>query len=215
MAVAFCICLVASNLFAVKLFCLFDRFTLSGAVIIFPISYILNDCLCEVYGYRKARMVIWMGFAANLFTVLASQLVILLPGAPFWDGSESFNYVFQAAPRATIASLLAFLVGSNVNAMIVSKMKIADNGRRFGLRAILSSIAGETVDSLIFVPIVFWAMGPKVIMVTMGCQIVAKVLYEIIILPVTAAVVKRVKQSEGIDTFDNGISYNPFRINDI
>ena len=212
MAILFNVCLIASNLFAVKLFCLFGKFTLSGAVIIFPISYILNDCLSEVYGYRKAQLVIWSGFAMNFFFVLVSQLVILLPGAPFWEGDEAFRYVFGAAPRATVASLLAFLAGSTINALVMSRMKVADKGKRFGLRAIVSSIAGETIDSLIFVPIVFWNMGAKVILITMACQIVAKVCYEIIVLPLTARIVKRVKAYDGIDTYDNGISYNPFKL---
>ncbi|MBO4444366.1 MAG: queuosine precursor transporter [Bacteroidaceae bacterium] len=212
MAILFNVCLIASNLFAVKLFCLFGKFTLSGAVIIFPISYILNDCLSEVYGYRKAQLVIWSGFAMNFFFVLVSQLVILLPGAPFWEGDEAFRYVFGAAPRATVASLLAFLAGSTINALVMSRMKVANKGKRFGLRAVVSSVAGETIDSLIFVPIVFWNMGTKVILITMACQIVAKVCYEIIVLPLTARIVKRVKAYDGIDTYDNGISYNPFRL---
>lgn len=212
MAILFNVCLIASNLFAVKLFCLFGKFTLSGAVIIFPISYILNDCLSEVYGYRKAQLVIWSGFAMNFFFVLVSQLVILLPGAPFWEGDEAFRYVFGAAPRATVASLLAFLAGSTINALVMSRMKVADKGKRFGLRAVVSSVAGETIDSLIFVPIVFWNMGSKVILITMACQIVAKVCYEIIVLPLTARIVKRVKAYDGIDTYDNGISYNPFKL---
>ena len=212
MAILFNVCLIASNLFAVKLFCLFGKFTLSGAVIIFPISYILIDCLSEVYGYRKAQLVIWSGFAMNFFFVLVSQLVILLPGAPFWEGDEAFRYVFGAAPRATVASLLAFLAGSTINALVMSRMKVANKGKRFGLRAVVSSVAGETIDSLIFVPIVFWNMGTKVILITMACQIVAKVCYEIIVLPLTARIVKRVKAYDGIDTYDNGISYNPFRL---
>ncbi|MBO7467446.1 MAG: queuosine precursor transporter [Bacteroidaceae bacterium] len=214
MAILFNVCLIASNLFAVKLFCLFGKFTLSGAVIIFPISYIINDCLSEVYGYQKAQLVIWSGFVMNFFFVLVAQLVILLPGAPFWEGGEAFKYVFGAAPRATLASLLAFVAGSSTNAFVMSKMKVASSGKRFGLRAILSSLAGESIASLIFVPIVFWNLGTKVILVTMACQIVAKVCYEIIVLPLTARVVKIIKSHEGIDIYDRNISYNPFKLKD-
>lgn len=214
-AILFNVCLIASNLFACKLFCLFGRFTLSGAVIIFPISYILNDTLSEVYGYRKARFVIWTGFAMNVFVVLVSQLVILLPGAPFWTGDEAFRYVFGAAPRSTIASLLAFLAGSTLNALVLSKMKVHSGGKGFAWRAIASSLAGESLDSLIFVPIVFWSMGWKVILVTMACQVVAKVSYEIVILPLTTLIVRKLKAYEGIDVFDRNISYNPFKISDI
>lgn len=215
LAVMFNVCLIASNLFAVKLFCLFGRFTFSGAVVIFPITYIINDLLSEVYGYRKARNVIWLGFAMQLFFILASQLVLALPGADSWDGQEAFRHVFGAAPRAAAASLLAFLVGGTLNAMVMSLMKVAGGGRKFWLRALLSSLAGESADSLIFVPIVFWGLGVRVILVTMACQVVAKVAYELVILPLTAASARALKRREGVDTFDEGISYNPFRWSDV
>lgn len=215
LAILFNVCLVSSNLFAVKVFQLWDWCILPGAVVIFPISYIINDCLSEVYGYRKARLVIWTGFAMNFFLILASWLVIALPGAPFWDGGESFNYVFGSAPRAVFASLAAFLVGSTLNAFVMSRMKVADRGLRFGRRAVASSLLGEAADSAIFIPIVFWSSGFRVILTMMACQVTAKVLYEIIILPLTSVFVKRLKQIEHIDAFDSGISYNPFKIKDI
>lgn len=214
MAVIFTTCLIASNLFAVKLFSIFGKFTLSGAVIVFPISYIINDCLAEIYGYRKTQLVIWLGFAMNLGFVLVSQLVLILPGAPFWQGQESFEMVFGAAPRVVTASLLAFLVGSTLNSMVMSRKKIADKGEKFWLRAILSSMAGEAADCLIFVPIVFFNMGWEVVLITMACQFVAKVFYEILVLPLTSKIVKTIKEFSGIDTYDEGINYNPFRIND-
>jgi uncharacterized integral membrane protein (TIGR00697 family) len=215
MAVAFVVCLVSSNLFATKIFSLGWGVNLPGAVIIFPISYILNDCLTEVWGYRKARLVIWTAFAANLFVVLAGQLVVWLPSASFWDGGAHFDYMFNMAPRVALASLLAFLAGSTMNALVLSKMKIADNGRRFGVRAILSSVAGELLDSLIFMPIAFFGTPVKVLATMMLFQVSFKIIYEIVILPVTSYVVRRVKASEGIDVFDEGISYNPFKLADI
>lgn len=215
MAVAFVVCLVSSNLFATKIFSLGWGINLPGAVIIFPISYILNDCLTEVWGYRKARLVIWTAFAANLFVVLAGQLVVWLPSASFWDGGTHFDYMFNMAPRVALASLLAFLAGSTMNALVLSKMKIADNGRRFGVRAILSSVAGELLDSLIFMPIAFFGTPVKVLATMMLFQVSFKIIYEIVILPVTSYVVRRVKASEGIDVFDEGISYNPFKLSDI
>ena len=215
MAVAFTVCLIASNLFATKVFSLGWGVNLQGAVVIFPISYILNDCLTEVWGYRKARLVIWTAFAANLFVVLAGQLVVWLPSASFWDGGEHFDYMFNMAPRVAFASLLAFLAGSTVNSLVMSKMKVADSGRRFGLRAILSSVAGELLDSLIFMPIAFLGTPLKVLATMMLFQVSFKILYEIVILPVTGFVVRRVKASEGIDVFDEGISYNPFKLSDI
>ncbi len=119
------------------------------------------------------------------------------------------------APRVTLASLLAFLSGSTVNAWIMSRMKVASKGKRFSVRAIVSSIGGETVDSIIFFPIAFWGIGITEMLTLMATQIVLKTLYEVIILPVTNIVVKKVKEYEGTDTFDENISYNPFRISDI
>ena len=215
MAVAFTVCLITSNLFATKVFSLGWGINLPGAVIIFPISYILNDCLSEVWGYRKARLVIWTAFAANLLVVLLGQVVVWLPAASFWDGGEHFDYMFNMAPRVAFASLLAFLAGSTLNAFVMSKMKVADQGRRFGVRAILSSVAGELLDSLIFMPIAFFGSPVKMLATMMVFQVSFKLVYEIVILPLTSYVVRRVKASEGIDIFDQGISYNPFKLSDI
>lgn len=214
MAVLFVVCLIASNLFATKVISLWG-INLPGAVLVFPLSYILNDCICEVWGFRRARLVIWMAFAMNALVVLLGQLLVWLPAASFWDGAPHFDYMFNMAPRVVIASLLAFLVGSTLNSLVMSKKKIADKGRRFGVRAILSSIVGESADSLIFMPIAFWGTPLKTLLWMMLAQVSFKVLYEIIVLPVTAAVVRKVKAYEGVDTFDNGISYNPFRIRDL
>lgn len=215
LAVLFNVCLIASNLFAIKIFLIGSWCVLPGAVIIFPVSYILNDCISEVYGFRKASLVIWTGFAMNFFFVLAAQLVLLLPGAPFWEGDEAFGYVFGATPRTAVASLLAFFAGSNLNAIVMSKMKVRDKGRKFGMRAILSSIVGELADSMLFIPVVFWGMGVRTVLTMMACQVTAKVCYEILILPLTSTVVRKLKATEGIDTFDKGISYNPFKFKTI
>ena len=214
MAITFNVCLIASNLFETKLF-MAGPVALTGGVIIFPISYIINDCLVEVWGYRKARLVIWSGFLMNFFVVAMAQIVRILPAAPFWDGGPHFDYVFAMAPRVTLASMMAFLCGSTVNAWIMSRMKVASKGKRFSLRAIVSSIGGETVDSLIFFPIAFWGLEAKEMLQLMLTQIVLKTMYEVIILPVTNIVVRKLKRFEGVDTFDERISYNPFRIFDI
>ena len=214
MAVLFIVCLIASNLFATKVFAM-GSITLPGAVIIFPISYILNDCFAEVWGYRKTRLVIWTAFAMNFFVALMGQVVSWLPAASFWDGAEHFNYVFSMAPRVAFASLLAFLSGSTMNAFVMSKMKIATKGKGFTWRAILSSVAGECLDSLIFMPIVFWGAGVKSLIMMAAAQVTFKVCYEIVILPVTIRVIKALKRYEGVDTFDENISYNPFKIADI
>ena len=151
MAVLFTVCLITSNLFAAKVFAI-GKVALPCAVLIFPISYILNDCFTEVWGYRKARLVIWTGFAMNLFVAIAAQIAVMLPAAPFWEGGEHFDFVFKMAPRVLLASLLAFLAGSTFNAYVLSKMKLAQDGKGFSIRAIVSSLAGEILDSLIFMP---------------------------------------------------------------
>ena len=217
LAIVFNVCLITSNLFVPRLWQVGSLpFQLPGAVILFPISYIINDCLTEVYGFRKAQTVIWTGFAMCLFVTLVSLLVTNLPAPLFEDSREiaaSFDRIFGFVPRSMAGSLLAFVFGSTMNAWVMSKMKVATSGRGFGLRAILSSLAGELTDSLIFMPIAFAGILPaKVILTMMLTQVTAKVLYEIIILPVTTIVVRKLKQREGIDTYDRNISYNPFNL---
>ncbi len=215
LAVTFCVCLVASNLFVPRLWQV-GRWSLqlSGAVLIFPISYIINDLLTEVYGYRRAMSVIWMGFVLSAFVALAAQLVAWLP-APLYpenrEVADSFNRLFGLVPRTTLASLLAFIFGSQMNAWVMSRMKVATKGRGFGWRAILSTLAGELCDSVIFYPLAFAGVMPvKAIVSIILTQVTVKTLYEVLILPVTAVIARRLKQAEGIDTFDYNVSYNPF-----
>ena len=220
LAAAFCVCLVASNLFVPRLWRLGSLpLQLSGAVVIFPISYILNDCLTEVYGFRKARLVIWIGFTLSAFIALAAQIVTMLP-APLYDESvpvaDSFNSLFRLVPHMTFASLVAFICGSQINAWIMSKMKVATKGRGFWSRAIVSSLGGELADSIIFYPIAFAGSLPFMgIVGIIFTQVIVKTLYEIIILPLTTVIVKKLKAHEDLDTFDYDISYNPFKIRDI
>ena len=213
MAVLFTVCLITSNLFAAKIFTI-GKVALPCAVLIFPVSYILNDCFTEVWGYRKARLVIWMAFAMNLFVALTAQIAVALPAASFWGGGEHFDFVFKMAPRVLAASLLAFLAGSTFNAYVMSRMKVAAGSGGFSARAIVSSLAGECLDSLIFMPIAFWGTPAGDLAKMMLFQVSFKVLYEIIILPVTSAVVRRLKETEGTDEYDRDIRYNPFKIFD-
>ena len=220
MATTLIVCLITSNFFVPRLWQVAGLpIQLSGAVLLFPVSYILNDCLTEVYGYRKARFVIWLAFLLSAFVALMAQLVCWLP-APLQDGSkpvaESFNSLFAMVPRTTVASLVAFFVGSTVNAWVMSRMKVTSHGRLFGVRAILSSLAGEIADSLIFFPVVFWGVlsGAAALQLALT-QVCAKVLYEIVALPLTSWAVRSLKRAEGIDTFDEGVNYNPFKIKDI
>lgn len=220
LAVSFCVCLIISNIFVPRTWQVWGLpIQLTGGVVIFPVSYIINDCLTEVYGYKKARLVIWMGFILSIFVALMSQLVCILPDPMYPDNLEvanSFNSLFGLVPRTTIASLLAFFFGSTVNAWVMSRMKLASDGKRFGWRAILSSVAGEMADSLIFFPVVFLGVMPVGgIINIMITQVIVKTLYEVVILPVTARVVKALKKKEGMDTYDRNISYNPFKLSDI
>ena len=217
LAVTFCVCLITSNLFVPRLWRVGNTWMqLSGAVVIFPISYIINDLLTEVYGYRKAMKVIWMGFAMSAFVALAAGLVSILP-APIYEDSQkiadSFNSLFGLIPRTTAASLIAFILGSHINAWVLSKMKIATKGKGFGWRAIASSLAGELSDSIIFYPLAFiGTMNAKTILSIIVTQVTVKTLYEVVILPFTAIISHKLKAKEGIDTFDYDIKYNPFKI---
>ena len=215
LGILFNVCLVASNLLGTKLINVFG-ISVTGGLMIFPISYIINDCVAEVWGYRKARLLIWSGFASNFFTVAVGLIAVALPAAPFWEGEEHFNFVFGMAPRIAFASLMAYLVGSFLNAWVMSRMKIVSKGTHFSWRAIWSTVIGETGDSFIFFPIAFgWVIGWYELFVMMVTQIVLKTLYEIIVLPVTIRVVKAVKEAEGTDVYDDNVSYNVLNVKDI
>lgn len=215
LGILFNICLVASNLLETKVVQVFG-ITATAGLIVFPISYIINDCIAEVWGFKKARLIIWSGFAMNFFVVALGLIAVALPAAPFWEGEQHFDFVFGMAPRIVVASLLAFLVGSFLNAYVMSKMKVASGGRNFSARAIWSTVVGETADSLIFFPIAFGGLiaWPE-LLVMMGTQIVLKSLYEVIILPITIRVVKAVKRIDGSDVYDTDISYNVLKVKDI
>jgi uncharacterized integral membrane protein (TIGR00697 family) len=161
-----------------------------------------------VWGFRRAKLIIWTGFVMNFAFVLLAWLADLIPGAPYWTNDEGFHALFGLAPRVALASFAAFVVGSLLNAYVMSRMKIHDKGRRFSLRAILSTIAGEAADSLIFFPIALGGIVPEEnLLLMMASQLVIKTLYEIIILPVTVRVVKWLKRTEELDVYDEGISY--------
>ncbi|HJG89667.1 queuosine precursor transporter [Barnesiella viscericola] len=215
MGVVFCVCLICSNLLEVKMVSL-GGITATAGLIVFPISYIINDCIAEVWGYRKARLIIWLGFLMNLLAVLFIQLAIVLPSTPFWEGQSAFEATFSSTPRILLASFIAFLAGSFLNAYVMSKMKISSGGKHFSLRAIASTIVGESADSLLFFPIAFGGVVPvKELIVLIVTQACLKTAYEIIILPVTIRVVRLVKRIDGSDVYDRQVSYNIFKIKEI
>ncbi|MDE6879562.1 MAG: queuosine precursor transporter, partial [Odoribacter sp.] len=159
LGVLFNVCLIASNLLETKVIQV-GGVTATAGLIVFPVSYIINDCIAEVWGFKKARLIIWSGFAMNFLVVAFAQLAIMLPAAPFWEGEAGFNFVFGMAPRIVMASLCAFLVGSFLNAYVMSRMKIASRGRHFSVRAMISTLVGESADSILFFPIAFGGMIP-------------------------------------------------------
>ena len=215
LGILFNVCLIAANLLETKVIQV-GSLTVTAGLLVFPISYIINDCIAEVWGFKKARLIIWSGFAMNFFVVALGLIAVAIPAAPFWEGEEHFTFVFGMAPRIVAASLMAFLVGSFLNAYVMSKMKVASQGRNFSARAIWSTVVGETADSLIFFPVAFGGViAWKELLIMMGIQIVLKSMYEVIILPVTIRVVKAIKKIDGSDVYDTDISYNVLKVKDI
>ncbi len=209
--ILFCVCLITANILETKQIQVLG-ISLTGGLLVFPVSYIINDCVCEVWGYSKARMLIWTGFAMNFFFVAVGALCDIIPGAPYWDNEAGFHAIFGLAPRITAASFIAFVFGSFINAYVMSRMKISSQGRNFSLRAIVSTIAGESVDSLIFFPLALGGVVPTTsLIMLMLWQVVLKTAYEIVALPVTIRAVKAIKKYEGEDAYDNDISYGWFK----
>ena len=215
LGILFNVCLIAANLLETKVIQI-GSLTVTAGLLVFPISYIINDCIAEVWGFKKARLIIWSGFAMNFFVVALGLIAVAIPAAPFWEGEEHFDFVFGMAPRIVASSLMAFLVGSFLNAYVMSKMKVASRGRHFSARAILSTLAGETADSLIFFPVAFGGIiAWRELLIMMCIQIILKSMYEVIILPVTIRVVKAIKKIDGSDVYDTDISYNVLKVKDI
>ena len=215
LGIVFCVCLVAANLLETKVVQL-GPIAVTAGLIVFPVSYIINDCIAEVWGFRKARLIIWMGFLMNFMAVALGQIAVALPAAPFWEGEAGFNFVFGMAPRIAVASLTAFLAGSFINAYVMSRMKVFSRGKNFSARAVLSTVAGESADSLLFFPLAFGGLMPvPELLKMMLVQVVLKTLYEVIILPVTVRVVRYIKRVDQSDVYDEHISYNILKIKEI
>ncbi len=201
--------LLIANIIAVKLIDL-GGLILPAGTIIFPISYICGDVLTEVYGYRRARQVIWLGFACNLLAVAAIWAGQVLPAAAFWEGQAAYEQILGVAPRLLVASFCAYLVGEFANSIVMAKMKIWTQGRMLWTRTIGSTIVGQGLDSLIFVSIAFLGIIPLAgIMAAIGTQWLLKVVYEALVTPLTYVVVNFLKQQEGLDVFDEDTPLNP------
>jgi len=216
LAALFCVCLIMSNIMEIKTVDL-GWLTVTAGVAVFPISYIINDCIVEVYGFARARFVIWLGFAMSLLASLLLKVAIWLPGGDDWTEQDAMETIYGSVPRIMAASFAAFLCGSMVNAYVMSRMKRNSGGRHFSLRAIVSTLWGEGTDSVIFFPVAFAGVLPwGTIISLIVTQALLKTAYEIIILPVTCRVVGRLKRHEELDTVDDaGISYNWWKINEL
>lgn len=211
----FTTCLIVSNIVEQKLIQL-GPIEATAGLLIFPISYILNDIIAEVWGYKKARLIIWMGFLMNFLAVLIFRLSIAVPGSANFNHQNEFEMVLGNTQRLAIASFIAFLTGSFLNALVMSRMKILQKGRNFSLRAILSTLIGEGADSIVFFNFAFFGIIPyHDLLILILTQTVMKTVYEIIVLPLTNVIVRWVKQKENEDTYDEDISYNPFKIKEL
>jgi len=209
----FITCLITANIIAVKLISI-GGLILPAAIIIFPLSYIFGDILTEVYGFRAARKVIWLGFLCNLIVVLAIWIGGLLPAAPFWEGKQAaYDTILGYVPRVLLASFVAYLIGEFANSFVLAKMKIKTKGRWLWTRTIGSTIVGQGLDSVVFITIAF-AGTPDFVAISIVHLWLVKTGYEIVATPFTYAVVNYLKKKEDIDTYDYDTKFNPFRISD-
>lgn len=213
--ILFAACLLVSNILASKIM-MVGSWSAPAGVLVFPLAYIINDVIVEVWGYRKARLIIWAGFGVNVLAVLFFSLGIVAPAAPFYGSQEAFSTVLGNTPRIVAASLLAYLVGSFLNAYIMSRFKVLTRGKGFSLRAVVSTLVGEGADSLIFIIVAFAGIFPTTVLLTMVfTQAIIKTVYEIAVLPLTVWVVGKIKKLEGEDVYDVAVSYNPFRLTEV
>jgi hypothetical protein len=210
----FVTCLITANIIAVKLVDLFGLI-LPAAIFIFPLSYITGDVLTEVYGYRQARKVIWLGFLCNVIVVIAIWIAQVLPAASFWDGQKAYERILGYTPRILFASFLAYLVGEFANSFVLAKMKIATQGRWLWLRTIGSTLVGQGLDSVVFISLAFAGVIPvHVLTQAIVTQWLAKSAYEAAVTPFTYLVVNFLKRKEGIDTYDHETRFNPLLISE-
>ncbi|NUR12365.1 MAG: queuosine precursor transporter [Bradyrhizobium sp.] len=184
-----------------------------AGILFFPISYVIDDVLTEVYGFARARRALWAGFAALLFMALMEQTVVRLPVAEGWTGQAAYERVFGSGWRIILASMTAFLVGDFLNSVVLAKMKIWTQGKYLWTRTIGSTVVGEGADSLIFYPLAFYGMADwpvAALGAVMLSQFVLKVSWEVLLTPVTYAVVGWLKKREGVDVYDVGTDFTPF-----
>ena len=183
-----------------------------AGILFFPVSYVIGDVLTEVYGYARARRCIWAGFAALLFMAFMAAVVVALPPSPDWEGQAAYEAVFGQVPRIVFASMIAFWAGEFANSYVLARMKIWTQGRHLWARTIGSTLVGQGIDSLIFYPLAFYGVWDNAtLLVVLGTQFALKVAWEALLTPVTYAVVGFLKRREGVDVYDRGTDFSPFK----
>ena len=208
----FIVVLLISNLVGQKL-CAIGPFVISGAQLLFPLTYIFGDVFTEVYGYAASRRAIWLGFLANALLAIMGLITVWLPPAPGWHNQEAFATVFYQIPRLIVASLIAFWCGEFANSYTLARMKLWTGGRMLWTRTVGFTVVGQFVDTLVLVIIGFAGTAPPLTLATLaGSAYLGKVIYEVVATPVTYAVVGYLKRSEGLDAFDYHSDFNPFHV---
>ncbi|APR52284.1 VUT family protein [Sphingomonas koreensis] len=209
---AFCVVLVLSNVVGAAKVATLGGLTFGAGILFFPLSYVLGDVLTEIYGYARARRVIWAGFGATVFAAIMCWVIVIMPPAPGWEGQEVYEAAFGQVWRIVGASVIAFWAGEFVNSYVLARMKILTAGKHLWSRTIGSTVFGQGVDSLIFYPLAFLGVWTTEQVVTvMLTNWGLKVLWEVVLTPVTYAVVGFLKRREGVDVFDEGTDFTPFR----
>ncbi len=220
--VAFVTVLICSNLIGPAKIAQIDlplwgALTFGAGVLFFPVSYVFGDILTEVYGYSRARKVIWSGFAALAFASIMASVVVALPPAPFWKHQQAYDIAFGSTWRIVGASMVAYFCGEFVNSLVLAKMKILTQGKHLWGRTIGSTIVGEAVDSALFYPLAFYGTGiipNDKLPLVMAAQFVLKVSVEVIFTPLTYVIVNWLKRAENEDHFDRKTNFNPFHLKD-
>jgi hypothetical protein len=185
--------------------------TFGAGILFFPLSYVLGDVLTEVYGYARARRVVWAGFAASIFTALMAAVIVAMPPAPDWPNQEVYETVFGQVPRIFAASIIAFWAGEFANSYVLARMKVLTKGRMLWTRTIGSTVVGQAVDSAIFYPLAFWGVwSNEQVLTVMVTNYALKVAWEVLLTPVTYKVVGFMKRREGVDVFDTRTDFTPF-----
>jgi queuosine precursor transporter len=209
---AFVAILLLSNLIGAAKLADVGGFIFGAGILFFPLGYVIGDVLTEVYGYARARRVIWAGFAGLVFMAFMSWVVVALPPAAGWEGQAAYESVFGQVWRIVFASVTAFWAGEFVNSYVMARMKIWTGGKHLWSRTIGSTFVGQGVDSLIFYPLAFWGVWSNSQVITvMFTNWALKVAWEVVLTPMTYAVVNWLKRKEGVDIFDEGTDFTPFK----